>query len=91
MRIVQQLAAVFYSPFPALPAPQIAGLLPATVPSRIDSHQLVIDFVPPVSDNEFGRFRTKEEMDAELEPLVFAAYESMARLYEFRAQRSRRQ
>ena len=31
--IVQQSAYLSYSPFPALPAPHIAGLLPATVPS----------------------------------------------------------
>jgi hypothetical protein len=31
--IVTQSTSIFYSPFPALPAPKIAGLLPSVVPT----------------------------------------------------------
>ncbi len=35
MRIVAQSVCISYSPFPALPAPRIAGLLPAPKPKPI--------------------------------------------------------
>jgi hypothetical protein len=62
MSIVSQFALFSHSPFPLLPAPKIAGLLPANVPKPPE----VTILRPGEDDPPVYEFPTPEEIDLDI-------------------------
>lgn len=84
MQIVSQSASLSYSLFPpqfqlpappirkALPAPHVAGLLPAAVPLRVE----IVKEKPPTLNEllkQLGPIRSREAMNAEIADLALEA------------------
>jgi hypothetical protein len=81
MRIVPQLAPVSYSPFPALPAPRIAGLLPART-GQASTPPIIVDRPREPRQSRLDRQRAIwAAQDAELEAFLQGARERLSALY----------
>jgi hypothetical protein len=98
MQIVSQSASLLYSPFPpqfqlpappirkALPAPRVAGLLPAVVPLRVE---IVTEKPPTLNEllKQLGPIPSREAMNAEIADLALEALQFLNGLRSRSAQR----
>lgn len=80
MRIVQQSVQFSHSPLLALPAPQIAGLLPARVPSSTSPNPPITISLSRESLHE-QKLAWWAAQDAELDAYLRSSHERLDRLF----------
>ena len=78
MSIVPPLTAVSYSPFPALGAPRIAGLLPAHIDSSTVERLPEISVLKPAPSRRDRQRALWAAQDAEIDMFVAGACERLA-------------
>jgi len=83
LRIVPQSATASYSPLLALPAPQIAGLLPARTASSAPRQikPLPEPFYTPRRSRVFRSFAEWDAADAEIEAFLVGARQRLTAVY----------
>ena len=80
-RIVQQLVSLSHCPFLALPAPKIAGLLPARVPSSLPTSTPITVFKPQRESLLDRQRAVWAAQDAEIEAFLAGARQRLAAVY----------
>ena len=82
MRIVPQSVPASYSPLLALPAPQIAGLLPAwCVRPPSEPPTIIVEHSKAGSPRVFRSFTEWDAADAEIESFLVGARQRLSALY----------